>query len=188
MPVKPQVSITLSCCPRCGWPDDETEATSLATTPSPRVKAEPPPRKDKIDWMVGRAWMASDFGISEAEFKKHFRPTLIRDGMLYLHCERLGHKHETPEQESKCILDWIEAERAKPATEGAVQALDDCVALKHAHGSEGKLICLMLKASMSKEHMTWLKAQPWNQEPQPRSHVEAEPKRPRGRPRKASSA
>ena len=138
--------------------------------------------------MVGRAWMANDFGISEADFKKHFTPTLIRDGMIYLHCERLGHNHATPEEESKCILEWIETERVKPPTEGAIKQLDDCVVLKHAHGPDGKLICLMLKASMSKEHMKWLRTQPWNQEPQHIPSPEPPEKRPRSRPRKASPA
>lgn len=116
--------------------------------------------------MVGRRWMASDFGLSEADFKKHFTPTLIHDAIVYLYCERLDHKHATAKEEAECILSQIEVERNRPRREeDTVSAVDDCVVLKHTHGPEGQLICLSLQAAMSKEHMAWLKQQPWNQEP-----------------------
>jgi hypothetical protein len=198
VPPKPEVTITLSCCPRCGWPNDETERSPvapatkapLAQAPAIPSKLDAPGKEPKIDMMVGRRWMASDFGMTEAEFKKHFTPTLLADALRYLFCERLEHKHATAEEEAKCIMDQIAAENAKPARDpGAPSMLDDCVMLKHTHGPDGKLVCALLQASKSKEHMAWIKKQPWNQEPQPERQpappaADPPPKRPRGRPRK----
>lgn len=198
MPPKPNVTITLSCCPRCGWPDDEAEAplvapatkAPLAAAPLVAPKTEAPLKEPKIDMMVGRRWMASDFGMSEAEFKKHFTPTLLADSLRYLFCERLEHKHATAEEEAKCIMGQIEADSRKPPRDpDAPSTFDDCVMLKHTHGPDGKLVCALLQASKSKEHMAWIKKQPWNQAPpklQPAPDAPTVPaKRPRGRPRKS---
>lgn len=168
MPVKPEVTITLSCCPRCGWPNDEDAApTASAKANAPRVEARAAPAAvsapqkeraldpDAFKRAIQHGWGPRSFGVTQEQWRTHWTKDILERWHSRYMCQRQDHTHD-----EAGTLDCMEesfATQPKRKPGRPKDPLKDlfarwqellCYPDQHTHGDYGLLDCVMLQMLM----------------------------------------
>lgn len=166
MPVKPEVTITLSCCPRCGWPNDEEAAPTApakgmanASRAAPAAASAPAKERaldpDAFKRAIQHGWGPRSFGVTQEQWRTHWTKDILERWHWRYMCQRQGHAHD-----EAGTLDCMEqscANQPKRKPGRPKDPLKDlfarwqeilCYPDQHTHGDEGLLDCVMLQMLM----------------------------------------
>ena len=149
---KPEVAITLTCCPRCGWPNDEAVAAPAAVQPvtAPTVTAAPKrppgrPRKTPAGPMTAR-----DYGLTASQWNAIDTDTPATSWYKRDVCERQGHTHGEDGLMKCMLLNLANATAEQQRNPSSTKNQDSyrrevCEKEGHMHPADDDLTCALLR-------------------------------------------